>query len=129
MAETNGADVSLEGFGGKVNIKNVKSLNTAVTIATFAAVCALGAVGWFAHAQAQNDKAAVAKALTASDEKVAKILEENNRATRQSAEAVVNAIKGLTVQTKIVACLGDPTLKQRADALEFCKRQHARDDR
>jgi hypothetical protein len=35
--EKNGADVAVEGFGAKVNVKNVKSLNTGLTLISAAA--------------------------------------------------------------------------------------------
>jgi hypothetical protein len=53
----NGADVALEGFGGKVAVKNVKRVETLANIATLILVCLIAYGGYLhvAHASKQAD--------------------------------------------------------------------------
>jgi hypothetical protein len=126
---TGGADVTLEAFGAKANVRNVRSLNTGLTMATLVVVCCLGVAAYFHEAAAQKREEAASVQLAESNRAVAKVLQETNAATKENTAAVVGAIKSLAQQTKIVACLNDPTLRNRSDAYEFCKRQHAREER
>lgn len=52
--EKNGADVSVEIGGQKVNLKNVKSLNTIATVATLILVAVL-CYAFYVHAQDARD--------------------------------------------------------------------------
>lgn len=52
--ETNGADVAVNAFGVKANVKNVKSLNTVCTIAVLVVVSVLG-YAFYVHAGETKD--------------------------------------------------------------------------
>jgi hypothetical protein len=51
--DRNGADVTIKAFGTETNVKNIKSLNTALTLATLIMVTALGVFLW-QHAEGSD---------------------------------------------------------------------------
>lgn len=55
MSEPNGADVEVEVAGQKVNLRNVKSLNTLATVLTLVIVCVLG-YAFYVHAGETKDQ-------------------------------------------------------------------------
>ena len=77
--ETNGADVAVEIAGQKVNLRNIKSLNTLATVATLIVVLLLG-YAVFVHAGDSKDAAKdIAKELKEANKEVANTLKESNR--------------------------------------------------
>lgn len=127
-----GAEASIEGFGLKAKLANITSLppvNTGLTFAALAGVVALLVGGYFHEAAAQKREEIATTKVAESNEKMAKVLQENNAAARESTAAIVSAIKSLAVETKLVGCLNDPAMRNRADAYEACKRLMSRADR
>lgn len=55
VEEHNGADVEVEVAGQKLNVKNIKSLNTFATVATLILVCVLG-YAFYVHAGETKDQ-------------------------------------------------------------------------
>ena len=77
--ETNGADVAVEIAGQKVNLRNIKSLNTLATVATLIVACVLGYIV-VVHAGDSKDSAKeIAKELKEANKEVANTLKESNR--------------------------------------------------
>ena len=128
MSEENGADVNLKVAGQELNVRNVKSLNTIATLITMFAVCILAVYLHFHEVNAQQDKAQVATTLQKSNADVAAILKENNLAQKEQTQAIVSAINRLSARATEIACLSDPSMKNRTDARDFCRRM-ARDER
>lgn len=77
--EANGADVAVEIAGQKVNLRNVKSLNTLATVLTMIIVCVLSYIV-FAHAgDSKEGSKEVATILKESNKEVANALKDSNR--------------------------------------------------
>lgn len=70
----NGADVAVEIAGQKVNLRNVKSLNTLATVATLIIVCVMGYV-LYAHAGDTKD---ASKELTMALKEMTQAAREQN---------------------------------------------------
>jgi hypothetical protein len=118
--EPNGADVEVNAFGVKANVRNVKSLNTMITFATFSAVLVLAYGGWIHTTDAKDDYKNIAKELRESNKQVADTLKETSR--EQSA-VTKELVRGLKMQNcLIVRIRPDLTPQQRVDEQEFCKR-------
>ncbi len=128
MSEENGADVALKIAGQEVNLRNIKSLNTIATVCTLLGVCIMGVYLHFHEVNAQTEKVQVAETLRKSNADIANILKESNTLQREQAQAIVKALEKVERRTAEVACLQDPSMKNRNDAREFCRRM-ARDDR
>lgn len=137
--QESGADLSLKVAGQEINVKNVKSLNTAATLATLICVCVLGVFVYFHEVGAQQDKARVAATLQRSNADIAGALKESNQAIvqalKESNANTLGAIRDLTTEQRRAVtaikegnCLQDPAIRNRQDAREFCKRI-TRDDR
>lgn len=90
--ETNGADVAVNAFGVKANIKNVKSLNTICTIAVLVGVCVVGTV-LYAHATE----------------------------TREAGKELVGALKEMTQVVREANCLNTLPPEKRPDP-DYCRR-------
>ncbi len=128
MEQENGADVALKIAGQEVNLRNVKSLNTIATVCTLLGVCIIGVYLHFHEVNAQTEKAQVAATLQKSNVDIAAILKEATQAQREQGQAIVKALERVERRAAEVACLSDPTMKNRNDAREFCRRM-SRDDR
>lgn len=95
MAEeqTNGSDVDLSIAGQRINLKNVKSLNTLATVATLILVCVLG-YAFYSHAGE----------------------------TRDASKDLVGALKEMTQAAREQNCLISMPIEQRARDPEICRR-------
>ena len=122
MSEENGADVALKVAGQELNIRNVKSLNTVATLITMFAVCIIGVYIHFHEANAQSEKVQVAETLRKSNADIANILKEANAIQKEQAQAIVKALEKVERRAAEVACLSDPSMKNRQDARDFCRR-------
>lgn len=72
--QPNGADVALDAFGVKANVKNVKSLNTGVCLATLLGVILIGYVVFEHKADARTH----GESLTAVMKDMAQAIREGN---------------------------------------------------
>ena len=72
--QPNGADVSLELAGQKVNLRNVKSLNTLATVLTLLIVILVGYGGW----QHTSDTKEASKELTLALKEMTQAARESN---------------------------------------------------
>jgi len=102
--QSNGADVAVEIAGQKVNLRNVKSLNTLATVATLFVTC-FGVYILFTHqADAREGGKEVALVLKESNKELSEVLKELARATREQ------------------NCLLSLPQEKRNENVELCKR-------
>lgn len=93
MAEETGADVALELGGQKVNVRNVKSLNTILTFAAFVGMVLLGYVLW-----------------------------EHKAEDRDFKNALVSTMKEFTIAQRVTNCLMATPQNDREAKLPTCER-------
>jgi short subunit fatty acids transporter len=122
MAEeqSNGADVAVEIAGQKVNLRNIKSLNTLATVASLI-ILILASYMLFMHTTEAKDQAKeIAKELKDANKEVANALKESNRelgiilrelsqAAREQNCLIARTYSGMPVE-------------RRAEEVELCKR-------
>jgi hypothetical protein len=118
MNETTGADVGIDAFGVKANIKNVKSLNTILTfyvalVATVVAVF-LGIHG----VEAKDDAKTVAQQLKESNKEVAETLRQTTRESNAATKELVRELK--TQNCLTVRIRPQMTATERAEERAFC---------
>ena len=116
----NGADMAVDAFGVKANVRNVKSLNTMATVVTMIATLVVAYVLITHNAEARDGGKEIAAALIKSNEAVAAALKESNK-------DVSNALKDLAQQSREQNCLiatGVQNLPadRRQEAANLCKR-------
>ena len=118
--QESGSDVAVEIAGQKVNLKNVKSLNTLATFATLVIVC-LSSYMVFVHAGDAKDNAKeIAKELKESNKEVSNALKESNR---ELGIILRNLDQGIREQNCLsIRIKPDSTPQQRLEEAEFCKR-------
>ena len=95
------------------------------TLAILAAGVAVvyGAFVLNTHADdAQKQSQNISRSVTEANKAIVEKLDQNN-------VAIVRSLERLIRVTRETACLNDPTMKNRADAREFCKRMSYDDDR
>lgn len=102
--EKNGSDVQVEIAGQKVNVKNVKSLNTLATIASLILVCVLGYAFWEHKLDAKAEGVALNTLLTNA-------FRESANAQREMAQAVREG-----------NCINSFREAERENKSEYCKR-------
>lgn len=139
MAENDsGQELDLEVGGQKVRAKGYRLIDLIWLPMIFgiAYIC----LTLYQHdASAQKGDTAVAKQLTESNQIISNSLRESNKtmvdALKENNANTVQALRELTLEQrkatsaiKEIACLSDPSMRNRGDAREFCKRM-ARDDR
>ena len=118
--EPNGADLGIDAFGVKANVKNVKSLNTILTF--FVAVnVAVMVVFLYAHGVEAKDSAKeIANELKAANKDVANTLRETNK---ELGNILKDLSQGIREQNCItVRVQPGMTPQQRAEEAQFCKR-------
>lgn len=137
MAEESAQELDLEIGGQKMRARGYRMLDLLwFLLAIGVAYCSFTL--WQREAQAQTEKAAIAKALVDSNSSVATALKESNAAMvgaiKEANENTVKALNANTAEQKRstkalreMACLIDPAMQRRNDARDFCKRL-ARDD-
>lgn len=77
----NGADIAVEAFGNKLNVKNVKSLNTMATLAILVVVCVIAYGGYMHQQEAKESGAAFVAAVkeqTVSMREQTAVMRESN---------------------------------------------------
>lgn len=90
---TNGADVAVDAFGVKANVKNVKSLNTLATVATLILMSVFG-YAFYVHASE----------------------------TKDAGKELVSALKEMTQVAREANCLNSMPQERRERDTELCKR-------
>ena len=80
------------------------------------------------EATAQNVGKDVAASVREANKDVVNALKESNSATVKAIDALATEQKKSTIVMREMVCLSDPTMRNRSDAREFCKRI-SRDDR
>lgn len=113
--ETNGADVAVEIAGQKVNLRNVKSLNTLATIATLIVVCLIGYMVFTHTADAKDNGKEIAAELKAQNKETAAILKDANRELSE-------VLKELARAAREQNCLLSLPQEKRIENVEICKR-------
>lgn len=82
---------------------------------------------WQHEASAQQDKANLAATLKDSNSTIAQALRESNAKTADAIDRMATEQRRSTSAMREVACLSDPSMKNRTDARDFCRRM-ARSD-
>ena len=118
--EPNGADLGIDAFGVKANVKNVKSLNTILTL--FVAVnVAVMAVFLYAHSVEAKDSAKeIAKELKEANKEVATVLRDSNKELGNILKELSQGIREQNCIT--VRVQPGMTPQQRSEEAQFCKR-------
>ena len=98
------------------------NLNTIFTVFGFILTCLIAWVVWQHHAEAKDETKAVAAVLKESNKAIADALKENNAATVRAFEKMTEEQRKSTDAIREIACLSDPSMRNRNDAREFCKR-------
>jgi hypothetical protein len=118
--EPSGADVEVNAFGVKANVRNVKSLNTIITIAIFAVALLLAYGGWVHTIEAKDSAKELANELKAANKEVAATLRESNK---ELGVILKDLSQGIREQNCItVRVQPGMTSQQRIDEAQFCKR-------
>ena len=99
-----GADVAVEIAGQKVNLRNVKSLNTLATMATLLLTCVVGWIIFTHSSEAKDGLKEIAAELKVSNKELSEVLKEMARASRET------------------NCLLAMPPEKRAENVELCKR-------
>jgi cell division protein YceG involved in septum cleavage len=98
------------------------TINTIFTVLGFALLVLLSWILWDHHALAKDNDKSVAIVLKENNKIVADALKESSQNTIRAIERLTEEQKKSTSAIKEGNCLNDPTMKNRADAREFCKR-------
>jgi uncharacterized membrane protein YgaE (UPF0421/DUF939 family) len=113
--QPNGADVAVDAFGVKANVRNVKSLNTMLTFLGVV-LAILVAYMLFMHTSDAKDNAKeIASALKESNKEVANTLRESQKELGQ-------ILKELSQAAREQNCLLAMQPEKRAENVELCKR-------
>lgn len=93
----NGADIDVEVAGQKVNVKNIKSLNTLLTAATFIALICGGFMLW-------------------------QVVDAHAKSADKLNDALISTLKELTISQRVTNCLMATPQDQREAKLQSCER-------
>lgn len=104
--ESNGADISAEIAGQKVDVKNIKSLNTVVTLFTFVGVCIL-VYAFYLH---RGDGLQAATSAKEDRQAFVKAVQEQTQAIREG-----------NAELRLQNCLSKFPENQRAAQDAWCK--------
>jgi glutamate-1-semialdehyde aminotransferase len=117
--EPGGADLAVDAFGVKANIKNIKSPNTLLTFYT-AVVSTVVAVFIGMHTvHARDDAKAVAQQLEKSNREVANALRDT---TKEQSAATLQLVKSLKMQNCLtVRIRPEMSTTQRNEERTFCE--------
>lgn len=119
--EPNGADVGIEAFGMKANVKNVKSLNTALTFFGVVGVTLILYIAYQHSARAENDHNKIVDAVNQSGERTVGALRESNATIADVLRSQVEATKDQTRATRYQNCIIVFPQADRASKAEYCK--------
>lgn len=109
--ETNGADVNLEIGGQKVNVRNVKSLNTLATVASLLGVILLCYVVWEHKMDASAQEVKRESAAAQRDVLLTSAIKEMAAAQKEG-----------VVAQRVMNCLLSTDQKDRRAQLDTCER-------
>ena len=113
--EPNGADVAVEIAGQKVNLRNVKSLNTLATVATLLVALLIGYVILTHTTDAKDSGKEVAAELKATNKETAAVL-------RETSKEISAGLKELAIAARESNCLLSMEQGKRAESADLCKR-------
>jgi len=118
MNEPTGADLGIDAFGVKANIKNVKSLNTILTFYAAVVATVVAAILGIHSVQAKDDSKTVAQQLKESNKEVAATLRETTRDQNAVTKELVRELK--TQNCLTVRIRPQMTATERAEERAFC---------
>ena len=110
-----GADVAVEIAGQKVNLRNVKSLNTLATMATLILTCVVGWIIFTHSSEAKDGLKEIAAELKVSNKETAAVLKEANKELSE-------VLKEMARASRETNCLLAMPPEKRAENVELCKR-------
>ena len=118
--QASGADVAVEIAGQKVNLRNIKSLNTLATVTTLIVTALLTYMVFVHTTEAKDNAKEIAKELKDANKEVANALKESNR---ELGIILRNLDQGIREQNCLQARIQqDMTPQKRLEEAEFCKR-------
>lgn len=127
MAQENDQELDLEVGGQKIRTKGYRLID----LIWLPMILAMGYIGLLLQnhvAAAEKDGAVIAVAAKEANKALVDAIKESNSATVAALRDLTTEQRRSTNAIKEVACLSDPSMKNRGDARDFCKRM-SRDDR
>ena|SRR3990167_1555132 len=113
--EPNGADLGIDAFGVKANVKNVKSLNTLATVFTLILATTLLYMVFTHNSEAKDGLKEIAAEFRTSNKEVAAALKESNKELSE-------VLKEMARASRETNCLLAMPPEKRAENVELCKR-------
>ena len=125
---TQAGEIELKGPAGVgVRAKGYRLMDIAWVLISVA--IAYGAWELKAHAgDSEKQSAAIVKSINDANAALVGSMKESNAATVQALKELTSEQKKSTNAMREIACLSDPTMRNRPDARDFCKRM-SRDER